>query len=61
MADVLTFTERGIYCPAGDFHIDPWKPVDRALIIHAHSDHVRPSMGRYLASKGTDLIMRHRL
>jgi putative mRNA 3-end processing factor len=61
MADVLTFTDRGIYCPAGDFYIDPWRPVDRALITHAHSDHARSGMGRYLATTGTAPVMRHRL
>ena len=61
MADVLTFTDRGIYCPAGDFYIDPWRPVDRALITHGHSDHARPGMGRYLATAGTAPVMRHRL
>ena len=61
MTDVLTFTDRGIYCPAGDFYIDPWKPVDRALITHGHSDHARPGMTRYLATKGTAPVMRHRL
>ncbi len=61
MADVLTFTDRGIYCPAGDFHIDPWQPVERALITHGHSDHARPGMGRYLATTGTAPVMRHRL
>ncbi|MEJ6402517.1 ligase-associated DNA damage response exonuclease [Yoonia sp. 2307UL14-13] len=61
MTDVLTFTDRGIYCPAGDFYIDPWQPVDRALITHGHSDHARPGMQRYLATKGTAPVMRHRL
>ena len=61
MAAVLTFTDRGIYCPAGDFYIDPWQPVDRALITHGHSDHARPGMGRYLATTGTAPVMRHRL
>lgn len=61
MTDVLTFTDRGIYCPAGDFYIDPWKPVDRALITHAHSDHARVGMGHYLATDGTAPVMRHRL
>ncbi len=61
MADVLTFTDLGIYCPAGDFHIDPWQPVERALITHGHSDHARPGMGRYLATTGTAPVMRHRL
>ena len=50
MADVLTFTDRGIYCAAGDFYIDPWRPVDRALITHGHADHARPDKGRYLAT-----------
>ena len=41
-ADLLTFTDRGIYCPGGDFYIDPWRPVARALITHGHADHARP-------------------
>ncbi len=61
MADVLTFTDRGIYCPAGDFYIDPWKPVDRALITHGHSDHARPGMGSYLATKAAAPVIRYRL
>jgi putative mRNA 3-end processing factor len=47
---VLTFTDSGIYCPAGDFHIDPWRPVPRALVTHGHSDHARWGMGSYLAT-----------
>lgn len=58
---VLTFTKRGIYCAAGDFYIDPWRPVDRAVITHAHSDHARPGHGHYLATTGTAPVMRHRL
>lgn len=58
---VLTFTERGIYCPAGDFYIDPWRPVDRALITHGHADHARDGMGRYLATHAAGPVMRHRL
>ncbi|MBM1221072.1 ligase-associated DNA damage response exonuclease [Ponticoccus sp. SC2-23] len=58
---VLTFTEEGIYCPAGDFHIDPWRPVPRALITHGHSDHARPGMGRYLATRAAAPVIRHRL
>ncbi|MFD1343467.1 ligase-associated DNA damage response exonuclease [Litorisediminicola beolgyonensis] len=59
--DVLTFTERGIYCPAGDFHIDPWRPVDRALITHGHADHARWGHRRYLATHAAQPVMRHRL
>lgn len=58
---VLTFTENGIYCPAGDFYIDPWRPVDRALITHGHADHARSGMGSYLATHAALPVMRHRL
>ena len=58
---VLTFTDKGIYCPAGDFYIDPWRPVARALITHGHSDHARWGMGTYLATDAALPVMRHRL
>ncbi|TCO71234.1 ligase-associated DNA damage response exonuclease [Rhodovulum euryhalinum] len=58
---VLTFTERGIHCPAGDFFIDPWAPVDRALVTHGHSDHARPGHRRYLATATAAPVIRHRL
>ncbi|WP_299283013.1 ligase-associated DNA damage response exonuclease [uncultured Tateyamaria sp.] len=58
---VLTFTPDGIYCAAGDFYIDPWRPVPRALITHGHADHARWGMGNYLASDIAAPVMRHRL
>lgn len=58
---VLTFTDRGIYCAAGDFYIDPWRPVDRALITHGHADHARPGHGHYMATHAALPVMRHRL
>ncbi|WP_281983950.1 ligase-associated DNA damage response exonuclease [Thalassorhabdomicrobium marinisediminis] len=61
MTELLTFTPEGIYCPAGDFHIDPWLPVDRALITHGHADHARDGMGAYLATRAAAPVMRHRL
>ncbi|MEX0308620.1 MAG: ligase-associated DNA damage response exonuclease [Tateyamaria sp.] len=61
MSGALTFTPAGIYCPAGDFYIDPWKPVDRALITHGHADHARWGMGGYLATDIAAPVMRHRL
>ncbi|WP_425098624.1 ligase-associated DNA damage response exonuclease [Tropicibacter sp. S64] len=62
MADpLLTFTDRGIYCPRGDFFIDPWRPVPRALITHGHSDHARPGHGSYLATHQSLPVIRHRL
>lgn len=60
-APLLSFTDRGIHCPEGDFHIDPWRPVARALVTHAHSDHARPGMGAYLCTPGTLPALRHRL
>lgn len=57
----LTFTPDGIYCEAGDFHIDPWRPVARALITHGHADHARWGMGCYLATDIAAPVMRHRL
>lgn len=61
MTNLLTFTDRGIYCPAGDFYIDPWRPVDRALITHGHADHARPRMQRYLATQAAAPVIRYRL
>ncbi|OYW60215.1 MAG: DNA ligase-associated DEXH box helicase [Rhodobacterales bacterium 32-66-7] len=58
---VLIFTESGIYCPAGDFHIDPWRPVPRALITHGHSDHARPGHDAYLATPEALPVIRRRL
>lgn len=45
---LLQITPAGLHCAAGDFYIDPWRPVPRAIITHAHSDHARRGMGRYL-------------
>lgn len=61
MGPLLTFTDRGIFCPAGGFHIDPWRPVDRALVTHGHSDHARPGHGAYLATHAALPVIRHRL
>jgi putative mRNA 3-end processing factor len=58
---VLTFTDSGIYCPAGDFHIDPWRPVSRALVTHGHSDHARWGMRSYLATREALPVIRRRL
>lgn len=51
----------GLYCPAGDFYIDPWRPVDRAVITHAHADHARTGHGHYLAHTKAQGVMRSRL
>jgi putative mRNA 3-end processing factor len=54
-------TSRGLYCAAGDFHIDPWQPVDRAVITHAHGDHARPGSAAYLSAKAGLPVLRTRL
>src|SRR5215212_12225683 len=55
--DILTQTPQGLYCPLGDFHIDPIRPVPRALVTHGHSDHARAGHGAVLATRETLLIM----
>ncbi|MEZ5930890.1 MAG: ligase-associated DNA damage response exonuclease [Alphaproteobacteria bacterium] len=59
--DVVTLTPKGLYCPAGDFYIDPWKPVERALITHAHADHARPGSSHYHAAKSGVGLLKKRL
>lgn len=54
-------TDRGLYCAAGDFHIDPWRPVDRAVVTHAHSDHATPGSARYLCSSVGVEVLRQRV
>ena len=61
MQDLLTVSDSGLYCPAGDFHIDPWRPVPRAVITHAHSDHARSGCGRYLCWTTGKLVLRERI
>jgi putative mRNA 3-end processing factor len=58
--DLLLPTPQGLCCPVGGFHIDPLRPVDRALITHGHSDHARAGHGSVLATPETLDIMRIR-
>jgi putative mRNA 3-end processing factor len=58
---VIAETSAGLYCEAGGFHIDPWQPVDRALITHAHGDHARPGSGAYLCAAAGEAVLRRRL
>jgi putative mRNA 3-end processing factor len=54
---LVAATEQGLYCPAGDFFIDPWAGVRRAVITHAHADHARPGSEHYLtANPGRQLL-----
>ncbi len=58
--DLLRPTPAGLYCPIGDFYVDPVRPVDRAVITHGHSDHARPGHGSVLATPETLAIMAER-
>jgi putative mRNA 3-end processing factor len=58
---MLEPTRAGLYCAAGDFFIDPWKPVDRAIITHAHGDHVAWGSRAYLTSAAGRALLSDRL
>lgn len=59
--ELLTLTKCGIFCEDGDFYIDPWRPVDKAVITHAHGDHARRGSKKYLASHESKLLLELRL
>jgi len=59
--DLVVQRPEGLYCPQGDFHIDPWRPVPRAVITHAHADHARRGHGAYLATAVSEPVLRARL
>jgi putative mRNA 3-end processing factor len=61
MADMVVAREEGLYCVPGGFYIDPWRPVERAVITHAHSDHAHPGHGHYLAAADSEQVLRARL
>jgi len=58
---LIRVTSRGLYCPAGGFHIDPWRKVERALVTHGHSDHARWGMGAYLTAEPGMGVVRERV
>jgi len=59
--DLVVQRKEGLYCPAGDFYIDPWRPVERAVITHAHGDHSRRGNAHYLAAAPGEAVLRTRL
>ena len=61
MEPLLEFTDKGIYCPIARVYIDPWKPVERAIISHGHSDHAYPGHQHYLCTREAMPVVRHRL
>ena len=61
MPDMVVARKEGLYCVPGQFYIDPWRPVERAVITHAHADHARVGHGRYLATQAGENVLRARL
>jgi putative mRNA 3-end processing factor len=61
MSDILAPTPAGLYCPAGQFYVDPWQPVEKAVITHGHGDHAHPGCTHYLAEKSSGRILKTRL
>ncbi|MEP6505363.1 MAG: DNA ligase-associated DEXH box helicase, partial [Betaproteobacteria bacterium] len=59
--DLVVARPQGLYCAAGDFYIDPWQPVDHALITHAHGDHLRAGNARYLAAEAARHVIETRV
>lgn len=59
--DLIVLRPEGLYCPPGDFYIDPWRPVPRAVITHAHADHARAGHAHYLAAAPGAGVLRARL
>ena len=58
---LLHFTPKGIFCPQANVYLDPWKPVEKAIISHGHSDHAYAGHGHYLCTTGAMPVIRHRL
>ena len=59
--DLLVSTADGLYCPEGRFHIDPWRSVERAVITHAHSDHIVAGCASYACSAQGVGVLQERL
>jgi len=58
---LLVFNDRGIYCEAANVYLDPWKPVDNAIITHGHADHSRWGHKNYITHNNNVPIIKHRL
>ena len=54
-------TNKGLYCSAGEFYIDPWRPVEHAIVTHAHADHARAGSQNYYAATSGIELLKHRL
>jgi putative mRNA 3-end processing factor len=58
---LIKATSKGLYCERGDFYIDPWKPVKRAVLTHAHADHTYQGNRHYLVPAEGEKLSRIRL
>jgi putative mRNA 3-end processing factor len=58
---LVEVTEAGLFCERGNFYIDPWLPVERAVVTHAHSDHAREGSKAYLTAQEGELLLKARL
>lgn len=58
---LIKFTKKGIYCIPGKFYLDPWFPVDYAIISHGHADHAKWGMKHYLCHDQSKSILQHRI
>ena len=58
---LLAFNEKGIYCAQADVYLDPWRPVDKAIISHGHADHSRWGHKKYITHHSNIPIIKHRL
>ena len=61
MTEMVVVRKEGLYCVPGGFYIDPWRPVERAVITHAHGDHARLGHGHYLSATQGVAILKARL
>ncbi|MCW2273148.1 ligase-associated DNA damage response exonuclease [Rhodoblastus acidophilus] len=59
--DLAVLRPEGLFCPPGDFLIDPLRPAARAVITHGHSDHARPGHDEVICTEATAAIMQARL
>ncbi|MGD9310713.1 MAG: ligase-associated DNA damage response exonuclease [Desulfosarcina sp.] len=61
MNQLIEITPSGLFCPDGDFYIDPWRPVPKAVITHVHADHAREGSASYLCASDSEMLLHARL
>ncbi len=59
--NLIKYTDQGLYCELADIWIDPYKPVKRALITHAHMDHFTFGCNEYISTYETSIILKERI